>query len=134
MEIKPEMRSLYHASSVMSCGSLATLIHSSWQTWIAAGLPEEQGLDAILKIAKSTLDAIEQMGYPDALTGPVIRGDRDTVASHLDALQRFQPSLSGLYEQVSLLSIKMAQDHGIAGGLIDWSDLFARNSKEFKCD
>ncbi|MQF87288.1 MAG: DUF2520 domain-containing protein [SAR202 cluster bacterium] len=134
LEIPSEMRALYHASSVMSCGYLATLFHSAWQTWISAGLSKERGLDAVLKIMRSTLDAIEEHGFPDAVTGPIVRGDKETVNAQLGSIRKYQPSLVGFYEQISLLSIKMAQDYGIAGVEQDWADVFATNLRIEKCD
>ncbi len=35
---------------------------------------------------RASVDNVEALGAADALTGPVARGDADTVARHLDAL------------------------------------------------
>jgi predicted short-subunit dehydrogenase-like oxidoreductase (DUF2520 family) len=47
-----------------------------------AGVP----FDAFLPLVRATLDNVDELGPARALTGPVARGDRGTIARHLDAL------------------------------------------------
>ena len=42
--------------------------------------------EALLPLVRATVDNVDALGPADALTGPVARGDADTVARHLDAL------------------------------------------------
>ena len=134
IEIPSDLRPLYHASSVMSCGYLATLIYSAALLWTSTGLSEEKGFNAILKIARSTLDAIEELGVPSAMTGPIIRGDKGTVNLHKDLIERHLPSLWPFYEQISLLSVMIAQENGISDSNVDWSDIFRIGQEELQCD
>ena len=46
--LKPEDRSLYHASAVMSCGYLVALLKASADLWREMGLPTEEALSAPL--------------------------------------------------------------------------------------
>jgi predicted short-subunit dehydrogenase-like oxidoreductase (DUF2520 family) len=41
---------------------------------------------AFLPLIRASLDNVEDLGASAALTGPVARGDADTIARHLDAL------------------------------------------------
>ena len=43
-------------------------------------------LEALLPLVRASVDNVDALGAPAALTGPVARGDVDTVARHLDAL------------------------------------------------
>ena len=47
-----------------------------------AGVPFE----AFLPLVRGTVENVETLGPAAALTGPVARGDHDTVTRHLDAL------------------------------------------------
>ena len=127
IQIPPELRALYHASSVMSCGYLATLFYAAMLLWDTTGLPKEDGFNAILKIARSTLDAIETLGLPSAITGPIARGDIETVNLHKDLIQKYQPGLLPFFEQISLLSVMVAQESGISASYVDWSNTFGIN-------
>ncbi len=48
----------------------------------AAGVPPE----ALLPLIRASVDNVDALGPGDALTGPVARGDADTVVRHLEAL------------------------------------------------
>ena len=41
---------------------------------------------ALLPLVRATIDNVDALGADAALTGPVARGDVDTVRRHLDAL------------------------------------------------
>jgi predicted short-subunit dehydrogenase-like oxidoreductase (DUF2520 family) len=43
-------------------------------------------MEALWPLAQATLDNVAAVGAEDALTGPVARGDAETLARHLDAL------------------------------------------------
>jgi len=43
------------------------------------------------------LNNIEKVGIPEALTGPIARGDVDTVASHIEHIVDQTPELKSLY-------------------------------------
>jgi predicted short-subunit dehydrogenase-like oxidoreductase (DUF2520 family) len=43
-------------------------------------------LEAFLPLVRGTVDNVDQLGPAAALTGPVARGDTETVARHVEAL------------------------------------------------
>ena len=71
---------------------------------------------------------------PSAMTGPIIRGDKGTVNLHKDLIERHLPSLWPFYEQISLLSVMIAQENGISDSNVDWSDIFRIGQEELQCD
>jgi predicted short-subunit dehydrogenase-like oxidoreductase (DUF2520 family) len=48
--------------------------------------PEGVPLEAFLGLARGTIDNVAELGAAAALTGPVARGDWDTVERHLAAI------------------------------------------------
>ena len=55
-----------------------------------------------------------------ALTGPLSRGDTETVAAHLSALARDFPTVSMLYRELGLATLDIVRDrHEIAPETID---------------
>ena len=75
-------RARYHAAATIASNHLVALLGQSDRIARAAGVPPE----ALLPLARATLENVEGLGAAAALTGPVARGDADTVARHLDAL------------------------------------------------
>lgn len=108
------MRPLYHASAVLSCGYLATLLDAAVGLWTSMGFAEEDGIRAAAPLARATIEAIERQGPANAVTGPVVRGDADTVAAHLELLSQHAAHLLPLYRQLTEASLPLARAKGIA--------------------
>ena len=107
------MRPLYHASAVLSCGYLATLLDAAVGLWTSMGFAEEDGIRATAPLARATIEAIERQGPANAVTGPVVRGDADTVAAHLELLSQHAAHLLPLYRQLTEASLPLARAKGI---------------------
>lgn len=72
----------YHAAATIASNHLVALLAQATRVARAAGVPTE----ALWPLVRATLENVEAVGAADALTGPVARGDADTVARHLEAL------------------------------------------------
>ena len=110
-----EDRVLYHVSAVAACGLLATLVKLSADLWSDFGQSSGNGLRALLPLVRGTLDGIERRGFPEALTGPAVRGDVGTVRSHLEALAARAPAFQPVYSQLALASLPIARAKGGLG-------------------
>ncbi|MCK4729634.1 MAG: DUF2520 domain-containing protein, partial [Desulfobacterales bacterium] len=51
-------------------------------------------------------------GIPDAVTGPIARGDMATVSSHLKAIEKGVPELLPLYRCLGLYTVDLAKAKG----------------------
>ena len=119
IEIPDGMRPLYHASAVLSCGYLSTLLDAAVGLWQSMGFTEEDGVSAAVPLARATIEAIERQGPTNAVTGPVVRGDADTVAAHLELLSQHAAHLLPLYRQLTESSIPLARAKGIEEPQLD---------------
>ena len=72
----------YHAAATIASNHLVALLGQAVRVAEAAGLPPE----ALLPLVRASVDNVEALGAVDALTGPIARGDVDTVVRHLHAL------------------------------------------------
>ena len=62
---------------------------------------------AITPLVDATLSNIREKGTIDALTGPIVRGDLNTVAAHLKVLGERLPSELDLYKAMALTTTHM---------------------------
>ncbi len=108
-----ELRSLYHASAVLSCGYLVTLLQAAVEVWQAAGFTEEEGLDAVVAVSRATLENVARLGPKASVTGPLVRGDVATVTRHLSALVNTKPEVAGLYAALTHQSLPLAREVGL---------------------
>jgi predicted short-subunit dehydrogenase-like oxidoreductase (DUF2520 family) len=125
LHVPSEARALYHASSVLACGYLTTLLREARRVWEAAGLPEEAGRRAIGAIAAATVENVRRFGEEATVTGPVSRGDIGTVRLHLDRIAEAEPELLPLYAAISRRSAVLARDAGRPTCSLDeWDALY----------
>jgi predicted short-subunit dehydrogenase-like oxidoreductase (DUF2520 family) len=80
--VPDDRRAAYHAAAVVASNHLVALLGQVERLAETAGVP----FDAFLPLIATTLANCAHHGPAAALTGPVARGDVDTVAAHLDAL------------------------------------------------
>ena len=89
--VDDEHRAAYHAAAAIASNHVVALLGSAERVAASAGVP----LEAYLELVRATIDNIEDLGVIDALTGPVARGDWETVARHREAID---PSELALYD------------------------------------
>jgi predicted short-subunit dehydrogenase-like oxidoreductase (DUF2520 family) len=112
IRLGPGDKALYHASAVIACNYLVTLESLAAGLWQAFGVKSRPALNALMPLLRGTLSNLERAGLPDALTGPIARGDTGTVAKHLAALDQAAPELASLYRILGLHTIPI----GLAKG------------------
>jgi predicted short-subunit dehydrogenase-like oxidoreductase (DUF2520 family) len=79
-------RPLYHAAASMASNYTLVLLAASARLLVEAGAPEEDAVRALLPLVRGTLDNLGDLGPLGALTGPIVRGDAETVRLHLAVL------------------------------------------------
>jgi predicted short-subunit dehydrogenase-like oxidoreductase (DUF2520 family) len=97
LSISDDVRSLYHASAVMVCGYMITLLQHSLKLWEQLGVATEDALRALIPLMRTTIDNVEKHGVQRAVTGPIARGDISTVEGHLESLQAIDGDLLEFY-------------------------------------
>jgi predicted short-subunit dehydrogenase-like oxidoreductase (DUF2520 family) len=84
--IPPALRPVYHAAAVIGSNYLVAIAGLAMRLLVEAGVRDDEALPALLPLLRGTLDNIEQLGVPASLTGPIARGDSDTIRLHLARL------------------------------------------------
>lgn len=104
-------KALYHASASIACNFVTTLLDAALEAAEAAGLEREEMLDALYPLVRTALDNALEKGTTASLTGPISRGDVDTVSRHMDVIADVD-ALPGLYRVLGRRSVRMARDAG----------------------
>jgi predicted short-subunit dehydrogenase-like oxidoreductase (DUF2520 family) len=87
---------------------LCALLYAGQEIMNKAGVD----LQPFFPIIKATLENIEARGPLMSLTGPVIRGDTDTVMSHLKAIDNLE-LYTKVYKALSSVALDMVRERGI---------------------
>ncbi len=109
-------KAAYHAAAVISSNYLVTLVKMSTDLWDTFGIPREQAVQALLPLLKGTINNIENVGIPKALTGPIARGDIGTVQIHLNTLKALKPNIVAAFCEMGLQTILIAASKGNISG------------------
>lgn len=97
-ELPEDARGAYHAAASIASNFLVALEESATELLAAAGVEDGREILAPL-VLRTAANWAERGG--EALTGPIVRGDEETVARHLRALEGAAPELLPLYEALA---------------------------------
>lgn len=111
-EIQTDKKMLYHASAVVASNYLVTLMNLALQLIMASGVPASKAFAILKPLVQGTLSNIEKSGVPRALTGPIARGDVETVRDHVAEIGRKAPTRLELYRLMGMHTIEIAEARG----------------------
>jgi predicted short-subunit dehydrogenase-like oxidoreductase (DUF2520 family) len=94
--IRTKDKAAYHAWGTFASPLLTALLSTSEHVAAAAGVPRKEPRQRMLPILKQTLQNYAALGAAGAFSGPIIRGDVDTVKRHLRVL-RAEPLAQAVY-------------------------------------
>jgi len=111
LDIPPGKKAAYHAAAVISSNFPVVLASVASRLLRDSGIPESSALQAVESLMKGALANMTQVLPDDALTGPVVRGDTETIGKHLRALQG-QGDVREVYRSLSAAAITIAKRRG----------------------
>ncbi|HEY6876867.1 MAG TPA: Rossmann-like and DUF2520 domain-containing protein, partial [Polyangiales bacterium] len=98
----------YHAAAALLANGAVALAHHA--AHILSWIPARERQRALAGLLASVANNVAHVGLPDALTGPVVRGDVAAVQRHLAALS---PAQAQAYAAVLPLIIATAREAGL---------------------
>lgn len=108
--IPPSLRPIYHAAAVVASNYLIAVLALAARLLEQASVAPDDVLPALLPLVRGTLDNLEHLGVAAALTGPIPRGDAETVRLHL---ARLSPADRLLYCGLGIELLRLARDAGL---------------------
>jgi predicted short-subunit dehydrogenase-like oxidoreductase (DUF2520 family) len=115
LRISAGKRPLYHATAVMAGNYVVALIDAAAMLMGAAGIGEDEALAALAPLVVASGANALSLGPVRALTGPVERGDLETISMHLDAMAAaVSPTVRGLYRAAGLHALEIARRRGLS--------------------
>jgi len=111
--LRAEDKPRYHAAAVFASNYFVVVEAIAQELLRSTGLSESDAWSALAPLVGGTLDNLASQGPLGALTGPVARGDAETVARHLAVLSGDQREL---YRQLGTLALDLARRRGLEQG------------------
>lgn len=108
ISIKPEAKIIYHAAATIASNYLITLASSSEELLLQAGMTQHQARTMICNLMQGNINNLRQTEQiADSLTGPLSRGDMNTLSLHLQAIDK--SATKELYKKAGLTTLPLTQ-------------------------
>src|SRR5665213_3935860 len=119
--VDDSQRALYHAAAVFASNYVVALLGEAVGLLQRSGWTEKEAVRGLVPLAEGALANIMKRGPTAALTGPLRRGDAETVTRHLAALneldarsgRRTGPREVDLYRMLGQVALEIAQQAGL---------------------
>lgn len=98
----------YHAAAVYASNFVDVAVAEAVRELEAIGWSEAEATRALMPLIEGAIDNIRRKGVVKALTGPIRRGDGQTVRRHVEAVER-----PDLYRMLASIALEIARAAGL---------------------
>jgi predicted short-subunit dehydrogenase-like oxidoreductase (DUF2520 family) len=105
VEVEDEHRAAYHAAASVASNFLITLQAAAERLAQTAGVDREH----LVPLVRASVENWAALGPERALTGPVARGDHETVARQRAEVERRAPDLLPLFDALTKATRDLAK-------------------------
>ncbi|MEX3895352.1 Rossmann-like and DUF2520 domain-containing protein [Paraburkholderia sp. BR10954] len=109
LSIPPGGRMLYHAAAHYAASFALCSLAECVALWRTLGFAEDDALRALLPMLAGTIETARDKGLPNALAGPVSRGDTGVVEKQLALLESFDGDHAALYGLLTRRAVNLAR-------------------------
>ncbi len=107
-------RVAYHAAAGLVANGAAALSAGAIELLGKAGVDAPTAAAMLGPLLRSVAENVERLGMPEALTGPVRRGDAGAVGKHLETLRRLMPAVVPFYLAAARIQLPLSRALGEA--------------------
>ena len=104
----------YHAAAGLVANGAAALAALGEELLVVAGVPRKDAPAMLGPLLRSVAENVEELGFPDALTGPVRRGDPGAIGRQIDLLGTLMPNAVDLFIAAAEAQLPIARKIGDA--------------------
>lgn len=112
--LEADQKALYHTALVMASNYTVSLYAFAEHLLTTVGLSKADADNILSALLQATVDNLQKQGIPDALTGPLVRGDTGTLRQHLRALQQVAPEGVKAYHTLARLTYPLLSARGVS--------------------
>jgi predicted short-subunit dehydrogenase-like oxidoreductase (DUF2520 family) len=110
--IAEEDKVAYHAAATVACNLFAMVEYGALAIARELGFSDDDQREAFAPLISATAQNVTRIGPVASLTGPLARGDVDTVRAHIRALDEMGAGLADMYRSVCILGLDMIRESG----------------------
>lgn len=108
-KITKEQKSIYHAGACVVSNYLVTLMDWGLSLFESIGIKSDDGYKALYPLIEGTIKNIHKLGPEKALTGPIARGDVETVENHIKSIKNTVQDKMDFYRLMGNMTLELAK-------------------------
>jgi len=108
VRINSEDKVLYHGACVFASNYITTLIYKSMKIFNDIGISDKEAKQMFEPLVKGAIDNAFLKGPEKSLTGPVARGDSNTVLKHLNDFKKYDEETARMYKIIARETLELA--------------------------
>ncbi|WP_202709217.1 DUF2520 domain-containing protein [Sporosalibacterium faouarense] len=108
-KIESDEKPIYHAAACVVSNYLVSLMDYGLSLFESIGINKTDGFKALHPLIEGSIKNIYELGTEQALTGPIVRGDTETILKHLKAIQNKKADSLKLYQTLGLETLNLAK-------------------------
>jgi predicted short-subunit dehydrogenase-like oxidoreductase (DUF2520 family) len=105
-------RPLYHIACTVASNYLVVLAERASSILEETGMRSEEALEILLPLLRGTLQNLQDLGASRSLTGPIERGDAETVVGQVGIVSDRIPNLKDLFTTLGREAVRVAVRKG----------------------
>lgn len=110
--LSEDAKARYHLAATMASNFFVTLMGMVQEILVSLDIDRKNGVAMMEPLLRGTLDSLTSASPEEALTGPVARGDLQTLRMHGDALRQHLPQLVPAYAALTVEAVRLAVRSG----------------------
>lgn len=110
--IDADSKGAYHLGASIVSNFMVALFGMANDVLATAGLSHLEAGDLYGQLARQTVDNVTSMSHANALTGPIARGDTETIDVHLRFMRERIPQLLPVYSSLATETVRLAVKAG----------------------
>jgi predicted short-subunit dehydrogenase-like oxidoreductase (DUF2520 family) len=111
--ITEDQKKIYHAAACVLSNYLVTLLNYGLSYYELIGIDKNRISKALRPFIQGTIDNVFELGADKALTGPIARGNVQTVRMHLQALEQQKTEVVDMYRRLGLETLALADKNNM---------------------
>ncbi len=117
--IKAETKPVYHSATVFLSNYIVALLASAQKLLVLSDVSPDQANKVISALAPQAVANFLSSGAVSSLTGPVARGDIETVKHEISALAGLDSSFSSLYKILGQSALRIAEMQNLSSEQVE---------------
>ena len=114
LSVKAENKPLYHAGTSILCNYICGVVDVGLAALDRSGVRKDDAIKAVEPILKETVANVLSRGGAKALTGPIARGEVETVRKQSTAIENKLPEYADVFKSLGLLTCELSEEKGAA--------------------